>query len=229
MSLQSKRKLCVAGCSVSDYTCVDRVYGDILAENIGFNYIHEAVGCGSNDRIWRRVTNLIIDKKIDKNDIIVIQYTDVTRTEFWSSNPWPSYKHTGPQEERSHDNGRILSYKIGSHEWQHYDLEKSFFKTYEKHFVSDNYAHEVFRIRNFNFQNMIINLGLTVIFMLTTRIGQMDENICYGYLKDLSYKDSTGGKIEFDLRDGDQCHFNDRGHRTTADNLKQHFINHNLI
>lgn len=229
MSFLGKRRLCVAGCSVSDYTCIDRTYGDLLSEDIGFDYLHEAVGCGSNDRIWRRITNHIIDGNLTSNDIIIIQYTEITRTEFWSAYTFPRYKHDGPKEEASHDEGRILSFKMGAYIWQHYDIEKTFFKNYEKYFTSDGYATEKFRVNNFNFQHMIQNLGLKVIFFLSTRIGQYDENICYGYLNDLSYRDITGGKKEYNLRDDDQCHMNQIGHNVTAVKLKEHLIHLNLI
>ena len=47
-------KLCVAGCSFSDYTKVDKVWGEYLAEKLDVDYLHEGAGCGSNWRIWRQ-------------------------------------------------------------------------------------------------------------------------------------------------------------------------------
>ena len=50
-------KIAVAGCSVSDYTGegVERVYGEILAESLNVEYIHEGAGIGSNYRMWRKI------------------------------------------------------------------------------------------------------------------------------------------------------------------------------
>jgi hypothetical protein len=45
-------KLCVAGCSFSDYAGdVANVYGAILAEKLNVDYIHHGAGSGSNYRI----------------------------------------------------------------------------------------------------------------------------------------------------------------------------------
>jgi enterochelin esterase-like enzyme len=80
-------KVIVGGCSVSDYTGpeVKKVYGEILANNINAEYIHHGAGCGSNYRIWRTITRMVMNNEIDKDDIVFIQYTDVSRQEYWSS------------------------------------------------------------------------------------------------------------------------------------------------
>ena len=77
-------KICVAGCSFSDYTKVDKVYGEYLAEKLGYDYLHEGAGCGSNWRIWRQVYKNIRDHHLTSNDILIVQYTITERQEFYS-------------------------------------------------------------------------------------------------------------------------------------------------
>jgi len=225
----TKRKLCVAGCSISDYTRVDRTYGEILSENLGFEYLHEGSGCGSNARIWRRITNHILAGTLTENDIIIIQYTEPVRTEFWSVYPMPSYKHEGPSEEPSHNGGRILKWKMGSYTWQHYEIEKNFHRAYEKYFVNDKFSRENFTVNNFNFQHMLSNLKMKVIFNMTKRIGQFEDEIILDCYKPLIYRDITAAVKEYDLAENDQCHMNQAGHEITAENLKNHILNLNLI
>ena len=64
--------LLVAGCSVSDYTQVDKVWGEYLAEDLGLNYIHEGAGCGSNWRMWRVIVDAVKTKQITPNDIVIL-------------------------------------------------------------------------------------------------------------------------------------------------------------
>jgi hypothetical protein len=76
-------KLIVAGCSVSDYTNVKKVWGEYLAEQLNYEYVHEAAGCGSNYRMWRVLTTHILNGNITANDTVVVQYTTLERNEFW--------------------------------------------------------------------------------------------------------------------------------------------------
>ena len=61
-------KLIVAGCSVSDYTCVDKVWREYLSDQLTIPYMHEAVACGSNYRIWRKLSSHIINRTITPDD-----------------------------------------------------------------------------------------------------------------------------------------------------------------
>ena len=76
--------LLVAGCSVSDYSEVKQTYGEYLANKLNLNYVHRAAGCGSNWRIWRVIFDAVNNKIITPEDLIIVQYTEITRTEFWS-------------------------------------------------------------------------------------------------------------------------------------------------
>ena len=79
-------KLFVGGCSVSDYSQVNYVYGELLAKKIDCEYIHEASSCGSNWRIWRKIINHIMSGNLTSNDLLIIQYTTLERKEFWTKN-----------------------------------------------------------------------------------------------------------------------------------------------
>ena len=57
-------RLVVAGCSVSDYTEVDKPWGEYLSEQLSCEYLHLAAGSGSNYRMWRLLVSHIVDNKI---------------------------------------------------------------------------------------------------------------------------------------------------------------------
>lgn len=79
-------KIIVGGCSFSNRRYGIRPWGELVADHLGCEYIHEAASAGSNYRIWRTITNHIIDKRIHKDDLIIIQYTLVDRKESWTPN-----------------------------------------------------------------------------------------------------------------------------------------------
>jgi len=63
--------LWVFGCSASDRTEVDYCYGDYLSEMLGAEYKHYAAGCGSNDRIFRILPNLIKNNQNQINSLSI--------------------------------------------------------------------------------------------------------------------------------------------------------------
>ena len=94
-------KVIVAGCSFSDYMEDNSyVYGDRLAMMLGATYIHEGAGAGSNWRIWRRITKMVLDDFLMPNDIVIIQYTGLERTEFWSDSQ-PNKWHNVPERKNT--------------------------------------------------------------------------------------------------------------------------------
>jgi len=129
-------KLIVAGCSVSDYTNVKKVWGEYLARHLNYEYVHEAAGCGSNYRMWRVLTTHILSGNITANDTVVVQYTTLERNEFWSpivENDWlrdPAFS------------GDIIRFKSRSHTWAK-GSEKKLMKLYER-FINDDFEKEKF-------------------------------------------------------------------------------------
>jgi len=164
--MHNYKKLTVAGCSVSDRgSGVDWCYGDKLAELLDVEYDHQGAICGSNDRIFRVVTNGIINGSIDTDTLVVIQYTQPVRREFWTSNtvdePFPGpVNPTGRiplvesyGEERI--DGQLVRWKPNAHSWQKVDSIGKFFKQYEEQFADLKYAADVFAGQHYNFVHML--------------------------------------------------------------------------
>lgn len=215
------RKLCVAGCSVSDYTDVDLPYGKILATDLGVDYLHEGAGAGSNFRIWRRITNHILNNTITEEDVVVIQYTEIVRNEFWSALPNPVSNYTAPPADLSHDGGRVIRWKPSAHTWQPYDEEKQFLKEFEQYFVSPRFSEEEFRVNNYNFQQMLKNHKIRTIFLNTTR-SNLISNYVIDHFQPYQIFEDTHSNPEYNLRENDTCHFSEFGHRYMASELKSH-------
>ena len=78
-------KLFSAGCSIADRTQTSHSYGDYLAEMLDYDYVHLAGGGGSNYRSIRQIVQAVGSGEATSEDMIVIQFTDVTRKELNSS------------------------------------------------------------------------------------------------------------------------------------------------
>ena len=117
-------KLVVAGCSFSDYMEKNSyTYGEQLAAFLGRKYVHEGAGSGSNWRIWRTVGNMVYNSTLDVNDILIVQYTNTERQEFWSqySPDKPiiiNGKKRRPLREEGPEDGSIIRYKMKAHTFQ---------------------------------------------------------------------------------------------------------------
>ena len=98
--------------------------------------MHEGAGGGSNYRIWRKISNHIIDGYLKDNDILIVQYTETVRNEFWSAFPdtrvYDQFPNQPKNADESHDNGTVIRYKYGAWHWQNFNEEKHFFTQYEK-------------------------------------------------------------------------------------------------
>lgn len=221
-----RKKLCVAGCSVSDYTNIEKTYGHILAEKLDYDYVHEGAGCGSNYRIWRKITLYIKNKQLTENDIIVVQYTEASRTEFWSSFGYDAPKSVNivnahGNMDLSYDEGYLIRYKQGAAQWQTNDPERSFFNDYETNFLSPRFAQEQFEYNNFNFIHMLKQLGMKVIFIQSTRIGPGHDYLIEPFLE-YSIIDDTNRDFSNNLTLEDHCHFSQKGSFVLADKLYKH-------
>lgn len=208
------QQLLVSGCSFSDYTKVDKVYGEYLAEKLNIKtYIHEARGCSSNYRIWRTVSNSILNNKISKNDIIIIQYTSEERQEIWSP-----YEHelidikndvnmTDPYNE-----GTLLRFKYHSHSWQSNRLERKFMKLYEK-FINHTFELEKFRVNHSMFQTFLLYHGFkNVYFLKGGGYGPM-----YSLIKEYENNYIDGSDLLKNHLLNDKYHLNEKGHKETAE------------
>lgn len=163
-------KLLVLGCSVSDYTKVDNPWGKILAETLGYEYIHEAAGCGSNWRMWRRAYDLVNSKTVTPADTVIIQYTEFVRREFWSPYQKESRALYGSNNKsflsESYDDGTIIRYKADAHTWGDYvGPEKKFLKLYN-HFVNLKFELEQFKMMHGMFQGFMQQQGFNKLYFL---------------------------------------------------------------
>jgi hypothetical protein len=213
------RKLFAAGCSISTRCSGKTSYPEELSKLLNYELVNCTAGCGSNYRIWRTITKHIMDGNLTSDDLLVIQYTEPTRREFWSKFPKnnDSFKDL-------YDDGTIVRFKFDSYIWQKTKEEIEFLRLYEFNHVNDTFETENFNINNFNFQHMLKNHNIKVIFIKTTRISvpdffTFDEYKKYFYY-DVSNKDVTNNQNSKDIG-----HFNDKGHKLIAENLYQHILN----
>ena len=213
------RKLFAAGCSISTRCYANTSYPEELAKLLNYELVNFTAGCGSNYRIWRTITKEIIDGNLTSDDLVVIQYTEPTRREFWSRFPKnnDNYKDL-------YDDGSILRFKIDSYLWQSTKEEVEFLRSYETNFVNDSFENENFHINNFNFQHMLKAHNIKVIFVKTTRIS-VPEFFTFDEYKKAFYFDSSNIDRANNQSSKDSGHFSEKGHKLMADNLYQHILN----
>ena len=216
-----KRKLFTAGCSVSIRNSCSTSYPEELSKLLDYKLVNCAAGCGSNYRIWRTLTKHIMDGNLTSDDLVVIQYTEPIRREFWSRF---CSENRNVDTVDLYDEGTIIRFKFDSHIWQHSKEEREFLKLYEENFINENFEMENFNVNNYNFQHMINNNNINVIFIKTTRMNYLLDFFTFDRYKknffyDYSYEDKTNNQTETD-----PCHFSDKGHKLIAENLYQHIL-----
>ena len=217
------RKLLVAGCSWSDLTRVDKCYGNWLSEEFDTEYHHHGSGVGSNWRIWRTVSEKIINQKFNRNDILLIQYTNCTRQEFWSS-----YVETNENRltdiygnvilREDFDDGQIIKFKVNIPDSQIDKNEDQLFTLYESYFLNKEF--EMLKQKQFHmmFQCMCKEYDLPNVFFISAMgysqhlleypmLPYYDNNIITLSDSDLEYKK------EYWLEPNDPNHLNASGHK----------------
>jgi len=215
-------KVVVGGCSISDYTGaeIERVYGEILAENIGADYIHHGAGCGSNYRTWRNITNLVMNNEITEDDLILVQYTEPTRQEYWSSyiesEDYRFDEHKKIELREQKYNGDIIRWKFGAHKWHKTnDAEQKFFKLKEEYFTSRRFDLERFEYNHYLFHNTIVSKNIKIAYIvmdygIAKFIDRFNKNEEIHIPDDMSTKVYPTSKDIHLLDDG--CHLNQLGH-----------------
>jgi hypothetical protein len=236
--------LCVAGCSFSDRTWVDKCYGDFLSDYTRLKYLHFARGCGSNQRSLRLLTRAILEKKITPGDVVILQYTNEHRREFASHNLAkivPS-KDTFISLNRSPWGEYFTSdYKYDSKLWQHHKLDQDLHRYYEQacsdtiadleHFCTQHAMFEAFcKVHNIN-----VTLLLTNYLEWTTSEWLRQHVYHFSYIHDTEFLGVTpeerksydlgiyGGNTEWD-----SAHLNEVGHQKLAQGLFDH-LNKNIV
>jgi len=159
------KKLIVAGCSFSDRWHNPKSYGDYIAEKMNLSYDHQAVSCGSNYRIWRVITNKIMKKEITSDDLLIIQYSEITRSEFCSvEDPTP----TDQVSEKYDADSYIIRYKLGAEHWHGKNFVSKFIKNYTKFFIYDKFELEKFKINDYNFKCMLKQNNINAYFFVAS-------------------------------------------------------------
>jgi len=222
------KKLCVAGCSFSDYTEIDTVYGEILAEKLGYDYLHEAKGGGSNYRIWRRITNHVMNGTLTPNDLLIIQYTGYERDEFWSS-LFP-YPYVGDfKDYEIYDTGILTQFKVHSHTWQHHPIASEFHLLKENHFSSYEFDTERFNCQHLMFQTMLLYKKIPTIFTRGIRISQLYEVLPEHEKMFFDDEKTNIFDVKYHLTPDDYAHMNQEGHYVYADLLYDHITSLDIL
>lgn len=204
-------KLVVAGCSVSDYTNVNKVWGDYLSNLLECDYLHEAAGCGSNYRMWRVLTTCILNGNITPNDVVIVQYTTLERNEFWSPKIEDDYLR-----DLQYD-GNIIRFKSHSYTW-HKGSEAKLMKLYER-FINDNFEKEKFLNNHMMFQCLAKEYNIkNLYFVKVGAYGLEDLKLLDQYKNNFfSYSDIFNTRANH--IENDPYHLSDIGHKALADNI----------
>lgn len=235
-------KVIVGGCSISDSFAWDpgngAVYGQILANRLGANYVHHAATAGSNNRIWRKVTQMVMNNEITdihrmppvnevitKNDIVIIQYTNLSRQEYFSLNvPKASRIPYDGSESYDRDDGNIIRFKLDSHNIPNKNkYEKKFFELKEKYFTSNKFDEERFEYNHYLFHNLMMSKGIKVVYLVSPNRPLDNYSWDYRHLFNKNgelhvtlLEDNDKHLRQLDDGSIDYYHFNKKGHKYIA-------------
>lgn len=226
-------KICVAGCSFSDYTKIDVCYGEYLANICNREYVHESAGCGSNYRIWRRIHNLVINQIITSSDILIVQYTAPERTEFFTRfiDEEQSNKDIKKQPIREkYRQGEIVRYKNNSWSWSQNKKEKDFLRLYEENHLDINFIEEQFEYHHDMFQHFLKAHDIPTVFFLSKYMPAVTNYFSLlPEFQKLSYTNTTSSSQPYNLTENDDFHMNQQGHINLAKDIKIHLHKVGLI
>ena len=216
-------KLIVAGCSFSDRFHVEKSYGDYLSEKLNMDYVHEARKCGSNSAIWRIITNKVINKELTSDDILLIQYTEATRTEFCSvTDP----KSTSTVYEKYDDNSYLIRYKIGADEWNHNKRISQFLNIYTNDMLYETYEFDKFVTNDYNFQCMLEHNKINAYFVRvswyspeTFKINQNKQTVSDYFKNRIFTEPHKYREHPYCFSDDDRFHLSNEGHIAIASDL----------
>lgn len=221
-------KLFVAGCSVSDYSQVDEVYGEILAKKLNIDYVHEGSGCGSNWRIWRKIVNHVINNNLTSDDLLVIQYTTLERREFWSYNEKDEGNGKLKLRERYNNplGGDIIKFKSWMYEYQDFKNESQLFKLIETQFTNPYFDMDIFQTQNLMFQCLLKEYNIPTIFFGFYHNDDTIKLIPH-FKNSYFHVDEIKENINYLLTD--MAHFNENGHYYVADKMYDFIKNNNYL
>lgn len=201
--------LVVGGCSFSsNFALPENIcWPNFVAGKLNTDLINESRIQGSNWRIWRTITNRVLQKTIKKTDIVIIQYTEVHRQEVWS--PIAPYTPDTRVEE-PYDGGKLFKFKFGSHMYGK-GLEKPLSQLLLK-CSNEKYELERFTVHHNLFCGFLENKGFKKVYFLDTTYGSLN-NIVHESL----YPIINGRQLLKDHLPDDPWHLSELGHRRAAD------------
>jgi len=229
------KKVWTYGCSVSNCSyspgqdvidaCLhpERTYSGYLSDLLQAENMHYAKGCGSNDRIFRLVCNHIINGQIKSDDLIIIQYTNVHRREFWSRHEIDLNKWRMREQ---YKDGQLLRFMP---KWPDGNpIEKNFQEIYADNFLGIDYDIDVFEGRNMSLQALCELYKIPTIFITS-------KSTDFDFLQKTKYIDKVDIK-EFFLIDqylplfnDDDGHFTPAGHKAVAKKIYKKLLDLNLV
>lgn len=220
-----KRKVVVAGCSVSDYTHVDKVYGEMYSKKIKARYLHEGAGCGSNYRMWRKLGHHIMSGNVTKDDIVILQPTQLARREYYS--PFTAggehlHGSNGKSllNETYNSEGSIVRYKPNAHTdvLSAHPIEKKFSELRDNFFDPD-FEAETFRNQMNMFQALCSCKDINLWIIDVGYVNNIQDCI-WNKSKSINMKWIRMSHPLMDPKHGrDTGHFSQEGHRVAADTL----------
>tara|TARA_B100000900_G_scaffold109087_1_gene91028 strand:- start:9817 stop:10521 length:705 start_codon:yes stop_codon:yes gene_type:complete len=223
-----------AGCSFSDiWEPAHTSFGKIIANRLNQDYNNEAVESGSsNDRIFRVLTQKIIDKEITSKDTILLQYTDTIRREFCSwirpnipeqyAEKWNDYwlvKYFGQEEKHlwTKENPQFYIDKK--------DLLQALYE-YRVWLETEEYDFYIFNQRHLHFQTFLSYHNIKNVYFLLLNVycdHKQYNNKPLDYLTDFEnnvYEDRSIGKTDDECYSlNDRRHLNQNGHNVLADRI----------
>lgn len=223
------RRLITAGCSFSDYAHVSKNYSEYLAEKLGIEHVPGyTCGCGSNYRMWRKLLLGIREKDITSDDLLVVQYTEPTRKEFWSRhveyiNPHQTYKDSPLRE--PYGSGQLIKFKINFPRYQ-FREEQRLFNLLEENFIDSDYDIELFENYHFAFLTTLETYKINTVFLETIYkhdIPLYESSFCTSLdIKNNIENSKTFPFGQYCLSEDDCSHLSDKGHRKVADLIYKH-------
>ena len=218
--VETLMKLFVYGCSFSDrFGGVNHCYGDILSKKLNVEYSHHGVAkCGSNDRIYRQLTNDVLEGDVTSDDLVLIQYTTPMRKEFAT---WVNPRPTSNVRETMNDY-HLVRYKDGCHQWHHHEVIKDFLKIYEEYMSITHFDYVNFKLENIRLQTFLAHYDINACILGLTCYApmQQDMDISIPYFKNRIYwnKEIGDAKDERYAPD-DPFHLSENGHCVLAQSL----------
>jgi hypothetical protein len=225
MATQEINKIVIGGCSFSHRHLDNEIsYPEVISDNLGLPLIYEAAACGSNYRIWRTITNYILNGVIDEKTILIIQYTENERKEFYSRHlmeieekKYPRYI-TLREEYKKDDEllGCIIKYKSALGKMS-IDKEDKLFTLLTNNFVSPEYDYELFTVNNYMFQNMLHQNKIPTLFLNT---GYNNPEIYFDEFKKLDIE--WIHDLKYGYSEDDLAHLSTNGHHYLGNYLTNH-------